>query len=67
MTWRYIDGVLIKAANFRWTSGAPAQIGMNLAIGSLVPGLAANLQVPIQSANFAGQSLGIKGLRIWKA
>ena len=67
MTWRYIDGVLIKAADFKWTSGAPAQIGMNLAIGSLASWAAANLQVPIETADFAGQTLGIKGLRIWKA
>lgn len=31
--YKYVDGTLIKATWFTWTSGGPAQLGINLAVG----------------------------------
>lgn len=33
-TYKYVDGVLILAQTFQWTSNQPAQVGINLAVGS---------------------------------
>lgn len=42
-----------------------ARHGVDLAVGSLQSGLAANLTIPFASTNFANMKLGVKSLRIW--
>jgi len=38
--YKYVDGTLIKATWFKWTSGGPAQFGINLAVGfPAMPGM----------------------------
>jgi beta-glucanase (GH16 family) len=34
MIYKYVDGRLIKATPFRWTSGGPAQMIVSLAVGT---------------------------------
>ena len=44
-TYKYVDDELIYAQFFRWTASTPAQIGINLAVGSsepFLPGLIPN-------------------------
>lgn len=64
-TYHYLDDVLVRIEDFRWTSQAPLQIGMNLAMGALTRGLAANLTFPFQPENFRRAHMDVKGLRIW--
>lgn len=64
-TYHYLDDVLIRVEAFRWTSEAPIQIGMNMAMGSIQRGFAANLNFPFRPEHFQRAHLDIKGVRIW--
>jgi hypothetical protein len=64
-TYHYLDDVLIRIEQFRWTSRAPLQIGMNLAMGSIDKNFAANLNVPLRPESFARAHMGIQEVRIW--
>jgi hypothetical protein len=64
--WRYIDGVCVKCEFYDWTSLQKAQIGVNLAWGSITPAYAANLNLPFHNSNFPN-SLGVKELKVWLA
>lgn len=64
-TYHYVDDVLVRIEDFQWTSQAPLQIGMNLAMGALTRGLAANLNFPFQVENFQRAHMDVKSLRIW--
>jgi hypothetical protein len=37
--YKYVDGTLVRATNFRWTSGGPAQLLISHQIGGAGPGL----------------------------
>lgn len=43
--YKYVDGTLILATYFKWTSGGPAQLGINLAVG--FPGMPGMLPTSI--------------------
>lgn len=64
-TYHYLDDRLVRIERFRWASQAPIQIGMNMAMGSLARGLAANLNFPLRPENFQRARMDIKGLRVW--
>ena len=61
--YKYVDGTLIYAQHFKWTSSGTAQLGINLAVGSsntsALPGLE-----PTSLGQFPS-SLSIKHIRIW--
>ena len=61
-TFKYVDGQLIHAQYFRWTAGAPAQFGINLAVGSSeadLPGL-----IPTSVSQFPS-SFSIQYISMW--
>ena len=64
-TYRYLDGVLLKADDFYWTSANPAQIGINLAMGSLLSNYGANVQFPLTPQAMNNAQFGIRRLRVW--
>ncbi len=66
MVYYFIDGQMVKARMFNWTSQRPAQIGINLAIGSLAPGLGSNNLFPVANSNFSSMHYDIYELKIWQ-
>jgi len=62
--YRYIDGNCIQSDLYFWSSQALAQLGINLAIGGLTPGLAANFTMPYNNANFT-MALYLYELKLW--
>lgn len=58
--YKYVDGTLIYAQSFKWTSRGPAQLGVNLAVGSPnLPGL-----LPTSVSEFPA-ALSIDHITIW--
>ena len=66
-TYKYVNGTLIGENQFTWTSQCPAQVGINLAVGTLNTEFAGTLLFPFATANFASMKLGIQRLRILKS
>lgn len=64
-TYRYVDGVLIKADRYEWTSPRAVQLGINLAVGTIARGYAANISFPLQSTNFNNMKFGVRSLKVW--
>ena len=64
-TYHYLDDRLIRIEEFRWASQAPIQIGMNMAMGSIATGFAANLNFPFRPENFQRARMDVKGLTVW--
>ncbi len=64
-TYKYIDGKLAWAALFHWSGGLPPQVGINLAVGSLLPAYCSNFTFPLASTNLTGMRLGIRRLKIY--
>jgi hypothetical protein len=62
--YRYWDGQLLQAQTWKWGSFCPAQIGIDLAVGSLEYYYAANLFVPYNDANLP-YSLDLYSMKIW--
>jgi hypothetical protein len=62
-TYDYIDGTMVKASNYHWTSSRLAQVILNLAVGSLQNGIGTNDLFPLASANFP-MGFNIKELTI---
>lgn len=61
-TYKYVDGRLIHAQRFSWTAPGPAQLGVNLGLGSSegdLPGLQPN------SLNELPMQLGVQYICIW--
>jgi hypothetical protein len=59
--YKYVDGTLIKATWFKWTSNGPAQFGINLAVGTPnMPGL-----LPTSVSQFPAR-ISIDSLTIWQ-
>lgn len=61
--YKYVDGTLVYAQNYKWTSAGPAQLGVNLAVGTSnskdMPGLQPNSLSEFPSA------LCVDHIRIW--
>lgn len=64
-TYRWVDGVMVQADVFDWASQRPVQIGMDVAVGSLAQGFAANLMFPMHANNFPSIRMGVCGLKVW--
>lgn len=64
-TYHYLNDMLIRIEQYRWTSQAPLQIGMNFAMGSVNRNFAVNLNVPFRPENFQRAHMDIRNLRIW--
>lgn len=64
-TYHYLDDRLVRIENFRWASEAPIQIGMNIAMGSVARGFAANLNFPLRPENFQRARMDVRSVRIW--
>jgi beta-glucanase (GH16 family) len=60
--YRYVDGTLVLADKFVWTSKGPAQMGVNLAVGSNMTSLP-GLQP--KSLNQFPTALSIDHITIW--
>lgn len=60
--YKYVDGKLIYAQEFRWTARGPAQLIVNLAVGSSLPELE-GLQ-PTSLAQFPS-ALSVEYIKIW--
>ena len=61
-TYKYVDGELIYAQNFRWTAAGAAQLGVNLGVGSSeadLPGLQPN------SLSEFPMKLSVQYITIW--
>ena len=61
-TYKYVDGRLIEAQRFTWTAAGPAQVGINLAVGSNLAG-AVGLQ-PNSTGEFPS-SLQVQYFAVW--
>lgn len=64
MAYVYVDDVLLKKSQYIWTSSRPAQVILNLAIGSLLSGLGTNNLFPLASTNFP-MVYSVQELKIW--
>jgi hypothetical protein len=64
-TYHYLDDRLVRIETFRWASQAPIQIGMNIAMGSLARGMAANLTFPLRAENFQRARMDVRSVRVW--
>lgn len=64
-TYHYLDDRLVRIETFRWASEAPVQIGMNIAMGSVARGFAANLNFPLRPQNFQRAHMDVRSVRIW--
>lgn len=64
-TYKYLDGILARVDRYEWTSQRKAQIGINLACGSISRGFGANFQFPMRAANLASHLVAVKNLRVW--
>jgi hypothetical protein len=60
--YKYVDGTLITARYFKWTSANPAQFGANLAVGSSDPSL---VGLQPDSPDEFPSSLSIIHIRVW--
>lgn len=61
--YKYVDGTLVSAQSFTWTSGGPAQIGVNLAVGTSATGILPGLQ-PNSPTEFP-MVLSLEHLYVW--
>jgi uncharacterized membrane protein len=61
-TYKYFDGQLILAQNFSWTAAGAPQLGINLAVGSSLPGLEG--LVPSSLTEFPSV-LSVQSISIW--
>lgn len=64
--YRFIDGQLITARVFVWSSACSAQIGMNSSAGSYLSTFIQNLLWPLGTSQFP-YSLDLYELKIWQA
>jgi beta-glucanase (GH16 family) len=60
--YKYIDGKLVDARRFKWTSPSPANFGVNLAVGSSIPDLPG--LKPTSLSQFPS-ALSIEFIRVW--
>jgi hypothetical protein len=59
--YKYVDGTLVLATYFKWTSGGPAQFGVNLAVGfPAMPGM-----LPTSLSQFPAR-ISIDSITIWQ-
>jgi hypothetical protein len=60
--YKYVDGKLVLATHFKWTAPTPAQMGVNLAVGSDDPSL-----IGLQPASLADFpcALSIAHIKVW--
>lgn len=63
--YRYYNGLLLKISTFTWTSKSKAQLGIDIASGSISMAFAKNFLFPMSPKSIAAQATGVKGIKVW--